>query len=446
LPRTAACHHAGASLDAVRAAGWRPRGGVIDGQGCIPDGVNTSECPHCGCAHALSSGLPNQGPYFLFTQFTICRGFLGGQLIFEGRGYNGLVIVPAMLGCLGVLLVLALASRVRVVRIWGQHPATPPYRGQNIILKWVFSNPFLGPLTLHGGLNRSQFVVFCMVVALLSLCGAYLAEHARVNNLVGMTGRAFGGVAVGCMALVLLPANRHSVLLPLFGMSFDRSLRFHRFLGTAFFVCSTLHMLLMAVSHVRVYQRGDPVIDADGTRAFEGGVDLGPAVHRMARRMVSWNIGFPHGPPLAGLLAWLAALVMVVTAIFRRDRWELFVCTHLAYLFVFAMVFIHYPTTLVLCAPTVLLCGLDLLLRRRASGMCGGGRIIAACHYQAAGVTQLTIQAPPQLGKLSPGHFVTLHIPMLDKSRLHQECHPFSVSRQAPLALGGSITQGCLLS
>lgn len=220
-------------LGNVSSSGWRPSGGIIDGQGCCFAGADKCECVRCGCQDPLPDGLPSNGNYYLFTQFTACRGFLGGQLIFEVRVYNSVVILPMLAVFFITFFVLAIATRTPLARRWIHRRVAAPYQGTNKAIESIFSNALTGPITLKGpeGLKRGEFVMLLWLIAVLCLCWGYLFEHARVNNLVGRFARPFGGVCVGIAALIIFPVSRHSVLLPLFGIPFDRALRFHKFLA-----------------------------------------------------------------------------------------------------------------------------------------------------------------------------------------------------------------------
>ena len=72
-----------------------------------------------------------------------------------------------------------------------------------------------------------------------------------------------------------------------------------------------------------------PPSQVTGNRTFTNAMDTGAALKAAGDRMVAWAIGFPHGPPLAGLLTWIVMLAMVVLTNFRRTKWELFLISHM---------------------------------------------------------------------------------------------------------------------
>jgi predicted ferric reductase len=262
-------------------------------------------------------------------------------------------------------------------------------------------------------------------------------QHAVVNNLVGVASRAFGSVCVGISPFLLFPATRHSVLLPTFGTSFERTLKFHKFLGGLMFACSTLHMLLMWIAYIQVYRRGEPLNGPapEYERMFVNQQSLALATSHASRRMVGWGVGWPHGPPLAGFLAWVVMVAMVVAADFRRTHWELFLVIHMGYAAVYAMIFVHYPTTLLMCIPAGVAYAIDLILRYRTARGDNTATIVQARRF-GCGVTELTITPAARFGSLdTPAQFVTIHLAALDSvlpglagCGVSLQHHPFSVS------------------
>ena len=274
-----------------------------------------------------------------------------------------------------------------------------------------------------------ELIMLTWLTCTILVCALYMWEHARINNLVGKVSRSFGGAAVGISAVIIFPATRHSVLLPLFGIPFERALKFHRILGICFFLSATVHMFAMYWSYVDIFLRGSPHINATtGERYYTNMMNAGDAWKAAADRMVTWETGFPHGPPLAGFLAWCVMLLMIVTTHFRRSKWELFLVIHMGYVIVFLMVFIHYPTTIILCLPAVAAHSVDLILRSKSLG-----KIEEATFYEDAEVTRLVIHPPQGFAPPTAGSWVVIGIPSLvedcqGSSRPRLEMHPFSVS------------------
>ena len=110
----------------------------------------------------------------------------------------------------------------------------------------------------------------------------------------------------------------------------------------------------------------------------------------------------------------------------------------MGYAFVLAMVFIHYPTTLFLCAPAILLFAFDLALRFR--NQCTRRCQVGLRHFEASGITEVSVlPLSPRYREAvaaTPGQFVTIHLGELDLACARQlrpfplfvELHPFSIS------------------
>ena len=410
-------------LGDVSASGWRPAGGIIDGQGCLRADVSDSECARCYCDPPFNQNLSDVGPYFVFSDIAggagKCRGFLGGQLIFEGRGYNGIVVLPLMLGTLVIGIMMALLVFCGVCRSGCSKRVFPTYTGNNRAVRWLIDMPFGQVLQF----SRGQWLGLLWLVLIIGLGAAYLEEHARINNLVGKTSRSLGGAMVVISALLLVPAGRHSILMPTLGISFDRSLSFHRIMGLSLFVLMGLHGLLMFIAYVQVYHRGDPRILNDGTRTFVNQKSVQDSFLLGLERMTKWGVGFPHGPPLAGLIAFGLVFIMVIAASFRRAKWNAFAILHLLYVPVYALIWIHYPTTILLSFPSVSLHLIDALLRIRSSRR---ATLVSACYLSEALLTRIEVHVP-NFGKVHPGQFVVLRLPQLESFAIEEQ-HPFSIA------------------
>lgn len=416
--------------------GWRPAGGVVDGQGCC-DGE--CECHLCDCEDAdlRSSSLfakVNWGPYFVFTPFTPCSPYWGGALIFEPRGYNGRIILPLLLACCILFPILAVLNRVRCVRRWAGKRLCAPYQGN----RCIFANLFY---VLE--FKRGELVMLAWVGCILAAVFAYIWERNRINNLVGL--RALGGISIMCMSLLTFPVTRHSVLLPMLHISFDRAIKFHRILGYVMYICVTVHGINEVQDLMVVYMRGDPLVVPDDhppggavresqgryfINQMEWPAALGKALHR---GLFQWSVSAPDGPPLAGTIAWVAMMIMFIVGSMRRKHWEAFVCSHMCYLVVFVMTCIHYPTALVLCTPGVLFYSLDVALRYWTSR--GGkydGAIKSAQYFAEAGVTKLVVVPGPNFNGNGAGRFLTIEIPVLDRGQRVGETHPFTISWTNP--------------
>ena len=402
----------------IGAGPWRPSGGVVDGQGCYADGEDGNKlgvgCGYGADAQDTSIAFGFTMPYVLFFPTTPAGANVGGQPYLEWRRYNAYQLV-AIAVWLGVVLPLVIFGVV------------------------------------HRRVRRRRVVRHAVVAAwslvLLGLFGAYLGEHANLNNLVGVVARAFGGVAAGGLSvLIVLPTLRHVRVLD---DSKEKRVYLHRFLALILVGATFLHALLIAWAHAIVYHRGavaasydfcacnatsaaEAALECAGT--FEGNVSWPEAARMGVARLVEWEIGWPHGPPLAGLLAFVGMLAMSVTGFFfRRSQWALFSYIHwIVYPFVLAMMFVHYPSTVFLSVPALVLFGVDRVLSLRTR-VRGEATLVFARTYEACGVTRLRVRVSPHFfgrgggGASSvPGTWVVLRVDGLGFGSI---AHPFSVSR-----------------
>ena len=399
---------------------YRPDGGIIDGQGCCSDDACLAVCEKCEC---WNKNANNVGDYLWFVDYSAggCQPWLGGNVYFEYRGYNGIVYLPLMLTLLSIFLICALVVAFTPHRFtsWAHKRLFHSYNGRSkpvsILLAWK-------------ELTIGEYIAMFWIMAMMLLGFLYLYEHARINNLVGKVSRGFGGVCVMCAALVIFPATRHSVLLPSFGVSFEKTLKYHRTIGGIFYLCATAHMILMFVAYTDVYHRGDPFQEGypgvtNGTRSYVNQVSIGEALKKSADRTFgTWNVGFPHGPPVAGFIAWLVMTLMMAGTAIRRSKWETFLILHLGYAVVFIFAMMHYPTLLFLCIPSFAAYAIDLSLRYRRFGV----STIVEATETPAGITRLKIR-PAKAITMEGGEFVTIGLSVLDRS-FSFEHHPFSVS------------------
>eukprot|EP01060_Flectonema_neradi_P028803 TRINITY_DN387_c0_g1_i6.p1 TRINITY_DN387_c0_g1~~TRINITY_DN387_c0_g1_i6.p1 ORF type:complete len:1088 (+),score=264.66 TRINITY_DN387_c0_g1_i6:90-3353(+) len=373
---------------------WEPKRGVIDGQGCVEDGC-----------------LSHKQPYFVWTR--LIQGDKhnrGGMIYFEWRGDNGDVIAYLILGWVILFLIMALVG---------------------FLMKNKYQKALNGPISPTAEMIEQflpfqirfywgQFIVNLWIVGWCLLCFFYVWNHATINNLVGKTSRGIGGVVAGLLVLQLFPVSRHSVLLWSFGIPFERALAFHRRIGGWIWVLTLCHFIGMFADHMRYYRQGVPVY---ATQTYRDPASANRAARLAFERMFRWEIGYPHGPPAAGFIAWVAMTIVAVGALsyIRRNYWKVFVISHLMYIVVYVMAWIHYPSLMIYCGIPVLLYVADLLSRNIQASCLGDARI----HEHDArkgGITKLTIEM--KSFSFEPTQYVLVKIPSISSL----DWHPFSIS------------------
>ena len=373
---------------------WEPKRGVIDGQGCIEDGC---------------TGY--RQPYFVWTR--LIRGDkhnLGGMVYFEWRGNNGDVITYLIMCWVILLFLMALIGFLMKNKY--QKPLNGPL---SPMLEMV--DQYL-PLQLRfywGTLMMNLWIIgWCL------LCFFYVWNHATINNLVGKTSRGIGGVVAGLLVLQLFPVSRHSVLLWCIGIPFERALAFHRRIGGWIWVLTVCHFIGMFADHMRYYRQGTPVYR---TQTYINPENANEAARLSFERMFRWEIGYPHGPPAAGFISWCALTIVCLGALpyIRRNYWNVFVLSHLMYIVVYVMAWIHYPSLMIYCGIPVILYAVDLMSRHIHAG-CVGTATIKEHEPRKGGITKLTISM--KSFSFEPTQYVLVKIPSISSL----EWHPFSIS------------------
>eukprot|EP01062_Namystynia_karyoxenos_P044630 TRINITY_DN3291_c0_g3_i1.p1 TRINITY_DN3291_c0_g3~~TRINITY_DN3291_c0_g3_i1.p1 ORF type:complete len:644 (+),score=166.06 TRINITY_DN3291_c0_g3_i1:78-2009(+) len=383
---------------------WLPSRGVVDGQGC-----NTGRC---------GDGDIRQ-PYFVWTRwFFSAHDYKGGQIYFEHRGDHGDAVLYAML--LWVALFVAAAGIGALLRGKYQPQICPPPRAGTALF-WI---DFYSPVPLR--VTWAEGFASLWIIGWLTLCFLYVYNHAWINNLVGQVPRGIGGIVAGALTLQLFPVARHGFLWHSFGIPFERALKFHKKLGFWIWICMTVHFIGMWWAHARYYEQGRPNFT---TRSYVDGVSTAKSIGKGFERLVKWEIGYPHGPPLAGFLTWIVSGAMILTAAFlRRSRWNLFVMLHLLHPVVYLLAWIHYPSLMIFSALPVFFYVLDTVVRWvRSSGFTieeVEPRSGDAPEGYAQQVTFLRLRKPGWVHE--PGQWAWLQIEGVGTG--FSEWHPFSVS------------------
>jgi NAD(P)H-flavin reductase len=218
------------------------------------------------------------------------------------------------------------------------------------------------------------------------------------NSAISPVARGFAWVNIFNFSLILLPVTRYSIWLYIFGISFDRSIKFHRWLARWTLLIAGVHGLLMI--------------------GYYAALNNSAFVFRFDPKA-------PHYT-LAGTIAWACMFVALLFTFepIRRRFWEIFQFTHVP-LGICAIVFAIVHATVLYSLPyfafSILLYGIDLLLRF-GFGVCQPARLVSAEYNESAAVTKLVI-AKKWPFKFKPGEFVFIWI---DKVSLF-EWHPFSI-------------------
>ena len=213
-------------------------------------------------------------------------------------------------------------------------------------------------------------------------------------------------------SLLLLPATKQSVWFHLFGVPWERALKYHRGLGALTYLFVTLHMVLWYLKWAI-----DSTLFHNMVSTHE--LKISPA----------WVHG-DNPTVVTSELAWLALTLMIGVTVFgRRRSYELFYYLHvpigLAFLgaaLIHAWSFWYYGAI-----GLALFCG-DALLRTVHAARAERGRPTFAEFDEASQVTTLRFNRAA-FDHYEPGQYVHICVPAI--SRL--ERHPFTIS-SAPSA------------
>ncbi|KAK9119829.1 hypothetical protein Scep_017922 [Stephania cephalantha] len=264
------------------------------------------------------------------------------------------------------------------------------------------TNPFIvrGPM---GILSLCEILVAALFIIFLAW-----TVYARVSNdFKKMTpvkslklnewqyklmrfGTRFGLVAEACLALLLLPILRGMAVFRLIGLSFEASVRYHVWLGTAMIFFATLH---------------------GSITLFIWGIK-----HQIQDEMWKWqSTGRVY---LAGEIALFTGLVIWITSLpwIRRKQFELFYYTHHLYaLFLIAFLIHGGDRHFYMVFPGVFLFALDKVLRIIQSRVetCVVSARIFPCR-----AIELTLPKHPGL-KYTPTSVIFLKVPSISRLQWH---------------------------
>jgi predicted ferric reductase len=230
--------------------------------------------------------------------------------------------------------------------------------------------------------------------------------------------RALGHVSTLFLCFALLPLARGSVWEAVFGVPYERALRFHRANGVLFWVAVTAHGGVWAAKWAR-----QGLLAAN---LASSGVPTALAVTPTTSHGNNFTI-----PLVAG--GWLLLTACVLVAAARRWLpWELFTASHTALLWVVLAAELHAWSHWYHTLGPLALYAFDKVARgARGAAVCEAAAAPAAV---AEGVTQLEV-ALPDAPAVAPGAFFMVCVPELGEL----EWHPFTAASVESRGGGGRI-------
>ena len=223
---------------------------------------------------------------------------------------------------------------------------------------------------------------------------------------------------LGVLALVnvgwylLMPMGRRSILLEALGVSWEKAVKYHRWVGYYTVVIIVLH----GSGYVAVWLRGngDERWDPDGVMVRHTLVPWGC-------RECNEDQHFLHSTSMYGMVCMLLVTIMAFFSLpwFRRNKFEWFYYSH--HLFIVLLVFLvfHYPGAIVYLIPGVAVYGVDKMMALYAYQ----SSTQAKTCMKSSKVLEVQIDLATGV-KYRPGQYIFLNVPEVS----FLEWHPFSLT------------------
>jgi ferric-chelate reductase len=208
-------------------------------------------------------------------------------------------------------------------------------------------------------------------------------------------GRGLAWITIVNLSFILLPVTRNSVWFYIFGITYEKALKFHRGIARWNLFTMALHAIFMLIEYGFKQAWVYDTVTAKYT--------------------------------LAGTLSWVLLSIGAVLGYepIRRRIFEWFVAIHVILgMLSFVLIIIHAKVnqTVPFMAAGFVLYLLDLFIRF-AFGVCVPATLLEAEYLEKAGVTKLVIRKKSLRG-FKPGQHVYLWIGAVSKG----EWHPFSIA------------------
>ena len=134
-----------------------------------------------------------------------------------------------------------------------------------------------------------------------------LRNHVEVEIAARLCGHMTNLLA----GLLLIPASRTGILVEIFAVPYERTLKYHRFLGLMAYITVTLHALIFWIKW-----------------AMEGSLSNNVVEYNLLQMSPYHKVYMDFTITLAEL-AWLLITISLAMAfIFRREKYELFQYSH----------------------------------------------------------------------------------------------------------------------
>jgi len=244
------------------------------------------------------------------------------------------------------------------------------------------------------------------------------------------------GKTLGVIAIVnlgwylLMPIGRNSVLLEALGITWDRAIKYHRWVGFYSVFIMFVHGLLYFM--VMIYGNGHPVYDPDGVM--------------LKHNLLAWGCkGYEEGDEkgcdadqhlllrinMYGIFTLVLVLEITIFALpyFRRYLFEWFFYVHHLFLLVLFFICLHYKGSVIYLIPGVAIYTIDRLMGLLAYKNC----CLAKTEMVSSDVLEVCFKVEENV-HYKAGQYVFVNVPSVS----HLEWHPYSLT-SGPNANPGEI-------
>lgn len=223
---------------------------------------------------------------------------------------------------------------------------------------------------------------------------------------------------------LLMPVGRKSVLLEALGVSWERAIKYHRWVGYYSVAIMWVHSVMYVA--IFIHGNGHESYDPDGSMLQMNMVPW--YCHQNEcdddqARMLRIN--------MYGLVTMFLIAVMTVFTLpwFRRQKFEWFFYAHHLFLLVLVFVGLHYKGSIIYLVPGIAIYGVDKLMAmysyRKAAPV--------ATRMLSSDVIEISFETKPGV-TYKAGDYVFLNVPAVS----FLQWHPFSLT-SAPSVNGGRV-------
>ena len=240
------------------------------------------------------------------------------------------------------------------------------------------------------------------------------------------------GKTLGVIAIVnlgwylLMPVGRKSVLLEALGMSWDRAIKYHRWVGFYSIFIMFVHGLLYFM--VMIYGNGHPVYDPDGVMLKHNLLAWGCSGHDNCDEDQHLLLRIN----MYGIFTLVLVLEIMIFALpyFRRYLFEWFFYVHHLFILVLFFICLHYKGAVIYLIPGVAIYSIDKLMGLHAYHNC----CLAKTEMVSSDVLEVSFKVDDNKYNYKAGQYVFVNVPSVS----HLQWHPYSLT-SGPNANPGEI-------